>query len=101
MTDIIEQLKAEDIILNERMATVQGDSRKMLELLMERHKNYHRHENQATDPTLRVQISNMREDVFLQIMIYKIKADFEDDIAKIISRIDDLETKVKNLSQGK
>ena len=38
-------------------------------------------------------ISTMREDLLLQVMIYKIKVDLEGDIAKIFSRLDALESK--------
>jgi hypothetical protein len=46
-------------------------------------------------------ISTRREDVFLGVMIYKVKADMEDDMAQIFTRLDDLETKVQALTQGK
>jgi tetrahydromethanopterin S-methyltransferase subunit G len=55
----------------------------------------------ATDITTRFNISTRREDIFLEVMIYKVKADMEDDMSQIFTRLDDLETKVQALAQGK
>jgi tetrahydromethanopterin S-methyltransferase subunit G len=55
----------------------------------------------ATDITTRFNISTRREDIFLEVMIYKVKADMEDDMSQIFTRLDDLETKVQALIQGK
>jgi hypothetical protein len=55
----------------------------------------------ANDITTRFNISSRREDIFLEVMIYKVKADMEDDMAQIFTRLDDLETKVQALTQGK
>lgn len=68
---------------------------------MERHKLYLKYENMATDITTRFNISSRREDIFLEVMIYKVKADMEDDMAQIFTRIYDLETKVQALTKGK
>ena len=68
---------------------------------MERHRLYYRYETKATNEVVKSQISNMRAEIFTHVIIFKMKADFEDDIAKIISRLDDLETKVNDLSQRK
>jgi hypothetical protein len=68
---------------------------------MERHKLYLKYENMANDITTRFNISSRREDIFLEVMIYKVKADMEDDMSQIFTRLDDLETKVQALTQGK
>jgi len=68
---------------------------------MERHKLYLKYEKMATDITTRFNISSRREDIFLEVMIYKVKADMEDDMAQIFTRIYDLETKVQALTKGK
>jgi hypothetical protein len=68
---------------------------------MERHKVYLKYENMATDITTRFNISTRREDIFLEVMIYKVKADMEDYMSQIFTRLDDLETKVQALIQGK
>ena len=68
---------------------------------MERHKLYLKYENMDTDITTRFNISSRREDIFLEVMIYKVKADMEDDMAQIFTRIYDLETKVQALTKGK
>jgi hypothetical protein len=62
---------------------------------------YLKYENMANDITTRFNISSRREDIFLEVMIYKVKADMEDDMAQIFTRLDDLETKVQALTQGK
>jgi hypothetical protein len=38
-------------------------------------------------------ISTRREDVFLGVMIYKVKADMDDNMAQIFTSLDDLKTK--------
>jgi hypothetical protein len=68
---------------------------------MERHKLYLKYENMATDITTRFNISSRREDIFLEVMIYKVKADMEDYMAQIFTRLYDLETKVQALTKGK
>jgi hypothetical protein len=55
----------------------------------------------ATDIATRFNISTRREEIFLEVMIYKVKADMEDDMSQIFTRLDDLETKVQALIQGK
>ena len=98
---IIDELKAEDAKINERMDKVQGNTRATTELMMERHKMYLRYEKKETDEFLKFRISTMREDAFTQVMLFKVKGDVEEDIAKIFSRLDDLETKIQSLNQRK
>jgi hypothetical protein len=98
---LIDELRAEDAKINKRINKVQSNSRATIELLMERHKMYLKYENMAADITTRFNISTIREDIFLKVMIYKVKADMEDDMAQIFTRLDDLEVKVQALTQGK
>jgi hypothetical protein len=98
---LIDKLRAGDAKIIKRIDKVQRNSRAVIQLLMERHKLYLKYENMATDITTRFNISSRREDIFLEVMIYKVKADMEDDMAQIFTRLDDLETKVQALTQGK
>ena len=99
MSDIIGEMLKEDALIRAKQDKIApGDSAKLLENLMERHRLYSRYEGlakKAKDSMRTFMISTMREDLFLQVMIYKIKADLEGDIAKIFSRLDDLETKIQ------
>jgi hypothetical protein len=98
---LIDKLRADDAKIIKRIDKVQRNSRAVIQLLMERHKVYLKYENMATDITTRFNISTRREDIFLEVMIYKVKADMEDDMSQIFTRLDDLETKVQALIQGK
>jgi hypothetical protein len=96
-----DELRAEDAKINKKIDKVQRNSRAIIELLMERHKLYLKYESMAADITTRFNISTRREDIFLEVMIYKVKADMEDDMAQIFTRLDDLETKIQALTQRK
>jgi len=96
-----DEFKTEDNKINMKLTEAEGNTRKVLDLMMEKHRLYHKYEIEETDPEFRFKKSTLRQEVFIQIMIYKVKADLEDDIAKIFSRLDDLETKVNSLNQGK
>jgi hypothetical protein len=100
MSDIIGDMMKEDALIREKQSKIMpGDSPKFLDCLMERHRLYSKYENiaKATGDVQRAfMISGMREDVLSQVMIYKIKVDLEGDIAKIFSRLDDLETKIRD-----
>ena len=99
----MSDLKKENAQILEKYSNFQrGDSQKMLEMTEERHRLYYKYEKIAKaqgDLLGELFISSMREDVFLQIMIYKVKVDVEGDIAKIFSRLDALETKIQNLER--
>ena len=97
MTNLINEMLKDDALIRTKQDQIApGDSVKFLENLMERHRLYSRYEilaKKAGDSMRTFMISTMREDLLLQVMIYKIKVDLEGDIAKIFSRLDALESK--------
>jgi len=103
MSDLISEMIKEDAIIRSKQDKLQpGDSQGFLDCLMERHRLYSKYEHMAKaqgDPMRNFMISTMREDVLSQVMIYKIKVDVEGDMAKIFSRLDDLETKIQALGK--
>jgi hypothetical protein len=78
----------------------QDNTRKILDLMTKKFNVISTYEDKAPD-VLKFEIGTVKRDIFSQIMESQIKADFEEDIAKIISRLDALETKVQDLERNK
>jgi hypothetical protein len=88
MSDIMKELREEDLLIQAKQDSIQpGDSQSFLESLMERHRLYLKYEDRAFtagDISRQSMINAMKENIFLQIMIYKLRVELEGDIAKIL-----------------
>jgi hypothetical protein len=105
MTDLIKRMLEEDALIREKLKNIsQGDSQKFADVLFERHRLYVKYGDMAKaagDSQTSFNISLMRDGVMVQAMMFKIKGELEGDMAKIISRLDDLETRIQGLEPKK
>ena len=72
----------------------------MIEILNKRYRIYDRYER-IMEGLERYFVSSMKTSLLTQIMIYKTKKDFDEQIAEIITRIDVLEEDFKTLKNQK
>ena len=97
----MDELVRETALIDKEMERVGRDNtQKILELMAKKFNIITVYEDKASD-RLKFEIGTIKRDIFSQIMAIQIKADFEEDIAKIISRLDTLETKVQDLERNK
>jgi hypothetical protein len=100
MTDLIDRMLEEDALIREKIKNIPpGESQKFADQFFERHRLYAKYENMAKaagDSQRSLYIGLMREGLMVQAMMFKIKGELEDDMAKIISRLDELETKIRD-----
>jgi hypothetical protein len=101
MSDFMDELVKEMNLIHKEMEIVGRNTKKTLDLLVKKHGILEEYEHKAPTLTEEFKINTMRGDIFSQILIFQFKLEFEEDIAKIFSRLDDLETKVKDLSARK
>ncbi|MGD1838200.1 MAG: hypothetical protein ACPKPY_09105 [Nitrososphaeraceae archaeon] len=94
MNSILKDLKEKDKELNKQIDIANGDPDKILVLLSKRYKNYTQAEEQAEDPIIISTISSMIGDVVNNMAIFQIKKEFNEQIARIITRLDNLESKI-------
>ena len=85
-----ELLVAEHEILKE-VPNLLGDHQKILELFAKRISLHTKFSNQTSDPTMKAIIETKKFVVMNEIAIIHTQNTFQQDIAKIISRLDDLE----------
>jgi len=72
----------------------------MIEILNKRYRIYDRYER-IMEGLERYFVNSMKTSLLTQIMIYKTKKDFDEQIAEIITRIDVLEEDFKTLKNQK
>lgn len=101
MSDLMDELEKEMSLLNKEMEEIERDTRKMVDILVKKHQVLLEYEEKAPNPIDQFKINTMRSDIFCQILIFQFKAELEEDIAKIVSRLDNLETKLQELGSGK
>jgi hypothetical protein len=105
MTDLIDRMLEEDALIREKIKNIPpGESQKFADQFFERHRLYAKYADMARaagDSQRSMYISLMREGLMVQAMMFKIKGELEGDMAKIISRLDDLETRIQYLEPKK
>jgi hypothetical protein len=84
-------------LLDKDLGVIGRDSKKMVEHLVKKHEILEKYAKMARDHQTKFEITSTRADIFCQILLFQFKTEFEEDIAKIFSRLDDLETKIQDL----
>ena len=69
------------------------------ELYKERLAIYTEAEKMPIDPVTKVLFSSMKIDVVLEIALFKLRKDFDEQASQIISRIDNMENDIKTIKK--
>ena len=83
----------EDSKIMETLASLQGDNQKTLELFAKRISLYRKYIKESANSIMQHIILNKLDNVFLQAAIINTQYQLQMDIAKLVSRLDDLESK--------
>jgi hypothetical protein len=96
-----EKIVKMDKGLREKMdeAFEKGDSEQVYRLTQERYNLYTEAEKYPLSETTKVLFSSMKGDVVLQVLLFKIKKDFEEQTSQIVTRLDTLENDVKDIKK--
>jgi hypothetical protein len=98
--DFFSEIAKEEKPLLDEIRNARGQSDKMIEVLNKRYRIYDRYER-IMEGLERYFVNSMKTSLLTQIMIYKTKKDFDEQIAEIITRIDVLEEDFKTLKNQK
>jgi hypothetical protein len=91
--DVFMKLAEEDVKISEELPNVHGDYHKTIEIMQRRVALYRKYYTQCVDPVV-MEIILTKEDIIkLEMGILDARHDLQTDIAKLTSRIDDLESK--------
>lgn len=93
----LDEMRTLDEELNEEVKRANGDPDKMLFILSKRLRLYDRVSAGLSNPLNKITLSNMKEGVANQMMIWKIKKDTDEQFAQITTRLDQLEQKVDRM----
>lgn len=99
MSPIIDDLRKKDDEINAEIDKAERDPDKILILLGKRYKNYKEAIRSTSEPILKLTISSMQGDVINQMALFQMRKDYDEQIASIITRLDDLESKIQNQGQ--
>ncbi len=91
--ELFRRLESEDRPIMQEMVSAQGDYQKSMEIYQKRISLYSRFVKESTNLFVQQILLNRLENIFLQAGMTQIRHDLQTDIAKLTSRIDDLESK--------
>ena len=82
-------------------AAVDGQSEVALnQLYNKRYNIFLAAENMPIHPLMKVIFSSMAGDVKLEVLLFKLRQDFEEQISRIITRIDSIEDEMKTMKEN-
>jgi hypothetical protein len=93
----LKELRKEDQEIRKEIEAAHGESKKIIIELGRRLILYTKTEPKISDFPTQVLLSSMKEDVSTQMLVHNIKIDFEDQFSQIVTRLDELEDRVKSL----
>ena len=91
--DLFRRIESEDRPIMQEMISAQGDYQKSMEIYQKRLSLYRKFVMESTNLFVQQIIFNRIENILLQASLTQIRHDLQTDIAKLTSRIDDLESK--------
>lgn len=91
--DFFRRLESEDSKIMQELPSVQGDHQKTLENYQKRISLYRKFINETTNLFIQQILLNRFENILLQAGIEHTRHELQTDIAKLTSRIDELESK--------
>jgi hypothetical protein len=98
--DFFTEIAKEEKPLLDEIRSARGQPDKMIDVLNKRYRIYDKYER-LMEGLERYFVNLMKNSLLTQIMIYKTRKDFDEQIAEIITRIDILEEDVKTLKNQK
>jgi hypothetical protein len=97
----ITKMLEKDSKLRQEMAdSANGESIKILSILQRRFQLYEDSMPFVNSAHNKILLSDMREGVAIQMMVYKTRYDFEEQISQIVTRLDDIENEVKSIKEN-
>ena len=91
--DFFRRLESEDNKIMQELPTVQGDHQKTLENYQKRISLYRKFIGETSNLFIQQLLLNRLENILLQAGMEHIRHELQTDMAKLTSRIDDLESK--------
>jgi len=95
---IVDKQLEKDLKLLDEFEKTEGESNKLYELLQKRHILFQEGYKLVSKPIMKAVFGNARDFVANRILIYKVRKEFEEQISQIVSRLDDLENRIKKFS---
>ena len=95
--EIVAKLLEKDLELLDEIEKTEGESNKLYELLQKRHILFQEGYKLVSKPIMKAVFGNARDFVANRILIYKLRKEFEEQISQIVSRLDDLENRIKKV----
>ena len=98
---IVGRIIAKERDLRRRIdAAADGESEKELHKLYdERYNIFLAAEKMPIHPLMKVIFNNMASDVKLELLLFKVRGDFDEQISRIITRIDRMEDEMKTMKE--
>jgi hypothetical protein len=94
---LAKKIIEKDRELRERMEAAHGESGELYKLYKERLDNYTEAEKMPIDDLTRVLFSGMKSDVVLEIALFKLRKDFDEQASQIITRLDNMENDIRTI----
>ncbi len=94
--ELFKRLAIEDGLILKELDNAHGDFQKTLDAYARRASHYRKFARESKDPIVVQIILNSHEDVIQQIGLITARHELQTDIAKLTSRIDDLESKLSS-----
>jgi uncharacterized protein (UPF0335 family) len=94
-----KKIMEKDREIRQKMEAAHGESGVLYELYKERLAIYTEAEKMPIDPVTKVLFSSMKSDVVLEIALFKLRKDFDEQASQIISRIDNMENDIKTIKK--
>ena len=95
----VDKIIERDRQLREKISAEHGESEELYKLYKERLDIYTTAEKMPVDPITKVLFSSMKSDVILEVAIFKLRKDFDEQISQIISRLDSVENGIKMIKE--
>ena len=93
--EIIAKLLEKDLKILDEIEKTEGESNHLYELLQKRYILYNEGQKLVSKAIMKAVFGNTRDFVANKILIYKVKKEFEEQISQIVSRLDNLESRIK------
>ena len=93
--EIVAKLLEKDIELTNQIEKTHGESNELYELLQKKYILYNEGSRIVSQQFWKVILGNAWDYVANKILTYKVKKEFEEQIGQIVTRLDDLEKRIK------
>ena len=96
-SDYVERINKKDDEIVQRMESSQGDPDAYYRLNKERLTLYDEASKMPVDPLTKVYFSLVKSDITRDVVLFKLRKDFDQQVSEIISRLDNMDNDIKSL----